>query len=195
MATSRAISSDDPQAIEKLEGKLQARKGLQEHMKGVNAHWRKTGSCLSAPGLTDGQAAMMDKRIADAAAAWECVPYTEYDLRYNYRDIQRLEKRIAEITRYQEVGFSGWAFFCGRAEANTGLNRLQLFFSGKPNEIEQRQLKFFGFKWAPSQGAWQRQLNDNAIDAADRLPFLKPLDGRSVRDHQPKAPVREDAVR
>jgi hypothetical protein len=71
------------------------------------------------------------------------------------------------------------------------LNRLQLFFNEKPNEIEQRQLMFFGFKWAPSQGAWQRQLNGNAIDAADRLPFLKPLDGRSVRGRQPKAPVHE----
>ena len=29
--------------------------------------------------------------------------------------------------------------------------------------------------WAPSVGAWQRQLTDNAIRAADRLECIKPL--------------------
>jgi len=82
-----------------------------------------------------------------------------------------------------------------RAEANKDLGRLQLFFDEKPNEIERNRLKANGFKWAPSQGAWQRQLNDNAIYAAGRLDFLRPLDGRSVREHQPKAPVRDDMVR
>jgi hypothetical protein len=49
--------------------------------------------------------------------------------------------------------------------------------------------------WAPSQGAWQRQLNDNAIYAAGRLNFLKPLDGRTVREHQPKPPERGGEAR
>ena len=72
------------------------------------------------------------------------------------------------------------------------MNRLQIFFDEKPSDSQRAMLKSNGFKWAPSQDAWQRQLNDNAIYAAGRLDFVKPSDGRTVREHQPK-PVARDA--
>jgi len=75
------------------------------------------------------------------------------------------------------------------------MNRLQLFFDEKPNDQQRSQLKANGFKWAPSQDAWQRQLNDNAIYAAGQLDFIRPTDGRSVRDHQPKPPARDTGAR
>lgn len=37
-----AISSDDPEAVDKLKEKLQQRQDLQSHMKKVNAYYRKT---------------------------------------------------------------------------------------------------------------------------------------------------------
>lgn len=40
--------------------------------------------------------------------------------------------------------------------------RLQLIFAGKPVDKTREILKSNGFKWAPSAGAWQRLLNDNA---------------------------------
>jgi hypothetical protein len=43
----------EPQNAEKLNGELQKCLELQEVMKGVNAHWRKTGTCMGAPGITD----------------------------------------------------------------------------------------------------------------------------------------------
>jgi hypothetical protein len=56
-------------------------------------------------------------------------------------------------------------------------------------------LKATGFKWAPTNSAWQRALNDNAIHAAERIDFIKPADGRTVREHQPKPPTRDDRAR
>jgi hypothetical protein len=47
--------------------------------------------------------------------------------------------------------------------------RLQLFFDGKPDENTRSILKSNGFKWAPSQGAWQRQLNSNAKYALEKV--------------------------
>lgn len=38
-------------------------------------------------------------------------------------------------------------------------NRLRLYFDEKPSEEQRSKLKCNGFKWAPSVGAWQRQLN------------------------------------
>ena len=167
----------------------------QEIMKGVNAHWRKTGTCVGAPGITEAQAAKLDAKITNATVLWELVPFPDYELKNNYAEIRRLEKRIAEVTRNQEVGFPGWEFDGGRAEANTEMNRLQLFFDEKPSENQRALLKANGFKWAPSQDAWQRQLTANAIYAAGRLDFIKPSDGRSVREIQPKAPHKSEPSR
>jgi hypothetical protein len=195
MAYNKAISASDPQAVEKLTERLQQCEELQGTMKAVNAHWRKTGTCQGAPGITDAQAAKLDAKVTNATVSWERQPFSSYSLTNNNAEIKRLKARVAEITWNQETGFSGWEFYGGQAEANTELDRLQLFFDEKPNSAERRRLKAHGFKWAPSQGAWQRQLNDNAIYAAGRLDFLKPLDGRTVREHQPKPPERSAGAR
>lgn len=81
--------------------------------------------------------------------------------------------------------YSGWAFPGGRAEINEGENRLQLFFEEKPSEEQRRELKSNGFKWAPSQGAWQRQLTKNAIYAAGRMEFCARRMGRALTSSSP----------
>jgi hypothetical protein len=160
-------------------------------MKGINVYYRKFGTCKGYPAMPDDEAAKLDLRV-EQAYSWDKQPFPSYILTGNNAEIRRLERRIAEITRHQEIGFSGWEFEGGHAEANTDMNRLQLFFDEKPSENQRENLKANGFKWAPSQGAWQRQLNDNAICAAGRLDFLKPTDGRTVRAHQPVSPARAE---
>ena len=48
-------------------------------------------------------------------------------------------------------------------------------------------MRHAGFRWAPSVGAWQRQLNDNAIRAADHLDCIRPLFGERPSDLQKTA--------
>jgi hypothetical protein len=194
MAYNNAISSGDPQAIEKLTAKLESCKHDQQLMKETNAYYRKNGTCVGFPGLSDELARKMDAKV-EHGYSWDKQPYSSYTLTNNNSEIKRLAQRITEITRNKEVGFSGWDFEGGRAEANTDMNRLQLFFDEKPNESQRANLKANGFKWAPSQEAWQRQLTDNAIYAAGRLDFIKPSDGRTVREHQPKAPAKDGGAR
>lgn len=194
MNYNKPISSGDPQALEKLMAKLEQSKELQDTMKVVNAYWRKFGTCKGAPGITDVQAEKLEKRI-ETGYSWEKQPFTSYELTNNNAEIKRLERRIQELTYNKEVGFSGWDFEGGYAEANTEMNRLQLYFDEKPDEQRRAVLKSNGFKWAPSQGAWQRQLTDNAIYSAGRIDFIRPSDGRSVREHQPKPPVKDTGAR
>jgi hypothetical protein len=47
--------------------------------------------------------------------------------------------------------------------------RLQLIFDGKPSDEVREVLKKNGFKWSPKNGAWQRQLTDNAICSLKRV--------------------------
>jgi len=183
--------SNEPQSAEKLTEELRKCEELQETMKGVNAYWRKTGTCMGAPGITEAQAKKIDNKIVNARYSWDRQPFSSYDLTNNNSQIKRLREKLAEVSR----GFEGWEFNGGHAEANKEMNRLQLFFDEKPNESQRAQLKANGFKWAPSQDAWQRQLTDNAIYAAGRLDFIKPSDGRTVREHQPKPPARDTGAR
>ena len=53
--------------------------------------------------------------------------------------------------------------------------RIQLYFPGKPNQATRDKLKSSGFRWAPSEGAWQRQLNNAGRYAAEQV--LKALHG------------------
>ena len=54
--------------------------------------------------------------------------------------------------------------------------RVQLRFDGKPDDETRALLKRNGFRWAPSLGVWQRQLNDNGKYAAHRV--MEVLDGQ-----------------
>jgi hypothetical protein len=183
--------SNEPQSAEKLTAELKQCVELQETMKTVNAYWRKAGTCVGAPGITDEQARKLDNKIATTRYSWEKQPFSTYDLTNNNSKIKRLESKVKEVSR----GFEGWEFNGGHAEANAEMNRLQLYFDERPTAEQCATLKRFGFKWAPSQDAWQRQLNDNAIWAANNISFIKPTDGRTVREHQPKAPARDDGAR
>lgn len=193
--SNKAISSSDPNALEKLSAKLEACEKRQAHMKEVNAYYRKYGTCKGAPNMYDTLAETIDRRITTTTRPWETVPFTSYDLSNNNAEIKRLQKRIAEITRNREVGFVGWKFEGGEAVINNDLNRLQLFFDERPDKERCSVLKRKGFHWSPREGAWQRQLNDNAIYAMNYVDFVKPLDGRRPTDLQPKFPQRDTGVR
>jgi hypothetical protein len=193
MSYNNAISSGDPQAVEKLTAKLEQCKTLQQTMKAVNAYYKKHGTCRGFPDMSDAAAAKLDSTVG--SRSWITQPYDSYQLTNNNAEIHRLEKRIAEVTRNQEVGFAGWEFAGGTAEANTEANRLQIFFDERPDKTKHEAMRHAGFVYSHQNGAYQRQLNDNAIWAASNLSFVKPSDGRTVREHQPKVPARDTGAR
>jgi len=176
------ISADDIHAVEKLEAKLAGLKADQEHMKAVNSYYRKHKTLEGCPGLSPDTVGELQ---ASMASDWrkDPVPFPSYLLSNNNANIHRVEQRISDLKNMAE--FAGWEFPGGRAEVNEGENRLQLFFDEKPDEEQRRELKSGGFRWAPSQGAWQRQLTKNAIYAADRIDFIRPEGGGSISALQP----------
>lgn len=181
-----AISSDDPEAITKLNDKLSRLKDRQSFMKNVNAYYRKHQTCRGCEGLTSEQAAKMDNDMANAYS-WETAPFPAWALSNNNAEIRRLEKRIVQLEQNREVGFVGWEFDGGRVVANADDNRLQVFFDEIPPEDVRSALKSNGFHWARSAGAWQRQLTGNAICAASRIKAICPSDGTDPRKIQPRA--------
>ncbi|MDR1409026.1 MAG: hypothetical protein LBJ12_01875 [Oscillospiraceae bacterium] len=47
-------------------------------MKEVNAYWRKFGTCVGAPGITEEQAKKLDNKIAATRYSWEKVLFNSY---------------------------------------------------------------------------------------------------------------------
>ena len=180
------ISADDPQAVQKLEAKLEKLQTAQDTMKAVNAYYRKHKTLDGCPNLS---AERIEKMKGEMSAQWhiEDKPYPSWALSNNSAEIRRVKGRIAELTRKQETAYAGWEFDGGTVEANREDNRLQIFFEEKPDEKTRETLKENGFRWSPKAGAWQRQLNDNAIYAADRLSCIRPLSGKSPVEIQKEA--------
>lgn len=69
-------------------------------------------------------------------------------------------------TRSQELETSAGAV---EIKENADMARIQLIFPDKPDDTTRRVLKANGFRWSPSQGAWQRHLNEAGRYAAQRV--------------------------
>ena len=180
-----AIFADDPEALAKLTEKLEGLQMAQTRMKQINAYYRKHGTCQGFHGLSDEQAEKLDDRVRNGYS-WEKAPYPAYALSNNNQEIRRLKERIKQLTEARELGYQGWEFEGGRVVANAENNRLQIFFDEIPSPELRQELKSRGFRWARSEGAWQRQLTDNAIYSASRIQAIQPSDGSDPLKLQPK---------
>lgn len=189
MKMKNGISREDPQAVEKLQAKLDACKASQEKMKAVNAYYRKNETLKDCPYLTAEEIESVTENMRRLYPIHD-KPYPSYYLTNNSAEIRRLEKRLDELSRDKEAGFVGWEFDGGEAVANEEACRLQLIFDEKPSEEQRMALKRSGFVWSPTNEAWQRQLNGNAIRAANYIDFIKPLDGRRPSELQPKMELK-----
>lgn len=114
----------------------------------------------------------LEQRIKELEQQKEIVKAREheyYELPYINADIRRLKDRIKELKELEEMNFQDIIFTGGKVIQNKEINRIQILFDDKPNEDIRGILKHHGFKWARSQGAWQRLFNKNGIYAANRV--------------------------
>ena len=164
---SELIKSSDEDCIERLEYKLETLKALQEKMKSANVAIRKKDKeegnlDLLALGYSPDQ--IKELRTPDFGGR---IGYPAYMLQNNNQEIHRVEERINSLKAIKDKGTI--------EEENEGYTyredpesmRIQFIFDGKPSDDIRNILKQNGFRWAPSQGAWQRQLTRNGQWSAD----------------------------
>ena len=163
------VSSDDGSAIAKLRENLESREQAQEEMKAVNAYYRKNGTLQGRPLLTPEEKARLEVGMS-LSCRQTPKPYESFLLSNNNAEIRRLHTRLEELERRQTTPApEGWTFNGGKVVMNREENRVQIIFDGKPDADIRTALKQSGFRWAPSQGAWQRMLNQNGIYAAKQV--------------------------
>lgn len=152
-----------------LDGKVDGLREDQERMKQANKAIRmkdkeKGDATLHDMGYTDEQIAKL--REPDFCGR---IGFPDYMLANNNANIRRLKGRIKSLqkTKSQGTQESENKFF--KVKENVEAMRIQLFFEGKPEPEVRDILKSNGFRWAPSVGAWQRQLNNNGKYAVERV--------------------------
>lgn len=153
------ISSDDPDAADKLREQLVKLEQLQAQMKAANKVIKSKSTpevkkaALVALGISE------DPRLDRYRCGFQC-----YELTNNNANIRRIRQRIEQIeaTRQREdVEIEG----CGYTfREDVEDNRASFVFRGKPPEAVRSILKRHGFRWSPTRGAWVRPLT-NGYDA------------------------------
>lgn len=167
------IKSGDADALEQLQAKLEKAETLQAEMKAANAYYRKHKTMKGYKDYTDERAAECDREIA---ASWYGAPFAPYELTNNNATIRNTKARIAQIERLKNAAETAaeapkdeYSTDLFKVVENAEIMRLQLIFDGKPDEETRAVLKKNGFRWSPSNTAWQRQLTDNAKYAVKRV--------------------------
>ena len=165
-----AISSDAPDALERLREKLEKLEGRQAHMKAVNAVVRAKprGEAtleklekLEGLGFTESSALQAFK--PDYCGR---VGFPAYALTNNNANVRRIKERIAQLKQLEGAENVEEEVGGVRLVENAEENRIQIIFPGKPEPETRSMLKANGFRWAPSAGAWQRHLNNAGRYAA-----------------------------
>ena len=166
MMSNNVIKSTDANAVEKLEKRIDTLKKLQAKMVAANKAIRlknteKGDALLKEQGFTPQQ--IKDLRTPDWCGR---IGFTSYQLQNNNQNIRRLEGRIAEIKRTQEVDTDALEVTKDNYRFFVEDDRCQFEFDGKPEEDVRTLLKSYGFKWSPSRSTWVRQFNENGMRAS-----------------------------
>ena len=163
------IKSDDERAIEKLEEKLEDLKVTQERMKAANKAVRMKDTEAGDDALREmGYSEEAIKELREPNYIGR-IGYPSYLLTNNNQNIHRIEERLKRLKAVKEKGSSEQEYETFKVVENTEAMRYQIIFDGKPDAEVRTLLKSNGFKWAPSQGAWQRQITENGKWALNRV--------------------------
>lgn len=163
------IKSGDADALEQLRKKVEKAETLQVEMKAVNAYYRKHKTLKGYKDYTDERAEKIDEAIKNS---YYGVPFPPFELTNNNAKIRNTKARIAQLERLKKAAeqpkeeYSTDLF---KVVENAEIMRLQLIFDGKPDADTRAVLKRHGFKWSPSNSAWQRQLTNNAKYALKQI--------------------------
>lgn len=167
---SGGISSDDPDALQKLRAQLSAIQTSQERMKAANKAIRanKTAEkqilALVALGFSEEQA----KEIITPDFCRR-VGFPTYALSNNNANGKRIEKRIKQLEALSkrqtvEVEADGYIY-----REDTDENRCMFKFEDKPSKAARKILTSHAFRWSPTRDAWVRQLTNAGIWASKQV--------------------------
>lgn len=192
------IRADNPDAPELIRAEIERRRASHAAMKAANAAIRSVkGDDVEAMVQAVIDATGWREKTARAcvvpAQSWMGRGFAAYALSGELAEIKRLEARLATIERNRERGTvertHNTTAGALRVVEHGDAARIQLFFDGKPDAATRDMLKSSGFRWAPSEGAWQRHLNNAGRYAVSRV-----IAALQVDDEPSASPVKPETA-
>jgi hypothetical protein len=169
-ACNTAIYADARDPIVELDARIAELEANQETMKKANVLIRK-----SLKGDKEAQKALVDllgekelARIMNPPEGY-CRGYEQFSLSNNSANIRRLKVRREQLAALKASPRVERMVGEVKVIEDPEIARIQLIFPAKPDEATRGRLKAAGFRWAPSEGAWQRQLNNAGRYAAEQV--------------------------
>lgn len=188
--TNASIKSNDDAATAKLQDKYDKLKAELENGKAMNAYFRKNKTLVGFPGISEQSAKAFDRANA-SGDYFSRQPFMPYRLQNGNAELHRIQARIDTLNKAKAQAEAAKANPQAAAEAtaakypkvdgvevqeNAEEMRVQLRFDDIPPAETREKLKRNGFRWSPSQKAWQRLLNESGKYAAKSV--LKDLGGK-----------------
>lgn len=169
------IKIGDTGAADAIGTKLKRHEDAQEKMKEANKIIRSgkdVNGRLLALGLTEDSVANILK--PDYMGR---IGFPDYRIKNNGAEIRRLKERLEQQKKREteelhvESGDrpASFPFEGGAVHLDYDDNRIRIKHDEKPPREMIEKLKSNGFRWSPSNGAWQRQLTESAKQAATNL--------------------------
>lgn len=188
------IDNTDPYAIEKISGKIKFLENAHDVTLMYRRACKKVGLSTWSFNDTPEESEKRKDAMRDTITAAKEKGYNDGQIKHGInhpfpqnqtQDIARNEQRLEEMQKRKEAiekvaatesGDAGSSGSVGRVDFDGGyvyenldMDRIQIIYDEKPDRETINKLKSNGFRWSPSQGAWQRQLNRNGRMAVNRV--------------------------
>lgn len=167
----RAISSDAPDALERLREKLASLEKNQELMKACNKIIRDKKLSEAEKVEKMGLAGLAQKDAIELMqpGRFGGMGFASFSLTNNGATIRTTKERIEKLEKLQLCENKEKAYGDTTIIENAEENRVQIFFSGKPSDTIRTRLKQSGFRWTPSVGCWQAYYSNRSKWAAEDI--------------------------
>lgn len=173
-----AIGHDDPNAVKKLNDKLEKLQAKQELWKAINSIIRKSSK---EPVIAMTAICKLDDRITQEVASGLLLPdfvgrvgIPSFELTNNNGGIQAIHGRLAKIQRVESMEEFSEIRNGVTIEIDKGLNRITLHFPFRPEQPICNHLKHCGYRWAPSKGMWLGNISKYRLQGAKKVWELVP---------------------
>ena len=166
-ANNNVISSDDENAIYLLSEKLEKLIKKQEFMKSVNTACKKINAAeiLAKMGINEQDI----KDLLTPKYTGDTKGFQSFELTNNNAKIKATKTRLEFLIKLEAISDSEIILHGVRLVGAASENRIQIFFPAKPTDKVITDLKLYGFKWAPSVGAWMRNYSNQSIRSAKSI--------------------------
>ncbi|HDF2366293.1 TPA: DUF3560 domain-containing protein [Morganella morganii] len=165
------ISSDDPDAVLKLQKKLSGLEKNHERMKLVNkvvknkkiTHDEKINEIIALGFKKESATELLKGDFMGR------IGFATYALQNNKAEINRVKSRIEDLSKIKNNDNITEENDNFTFKVNYEINRIMFVFDDKPEEKVRNILKSNAFNWSKYNNAWIRKISPNALYAANYI--------------------------